>query len=193
MSTNPKTTPKVAEATPWRFSRAKMLLYEDIVGGIVTDDCVAEIVYGKRVEFQEYPFNNFKTNLKTLRNTINKNQAKADNDMEALLHDMVILAPRDPSIKLWNGSAAQKQLKKDIDEGRNNGMTTREFWTSRAEYQEWPPKKFIKHVHQVISSRKQSNYWENRTTKKKNLMKKIADIVKKPDDDDDDEANDYIF
>jgi hypothetical protein len=180
MSAKVKKEPK---PTPWRFSQAKLLLYEDIVGGLITDDCQAELVYGMRQEFQEYPFANFKNNLKTLCNTINVNQAKADNDKEALLHDMAIRPPKDPNVKVWNGSSAQKLLKKDIDEGKHDEMTTRELWASRTEYQEWPAKKIIKHVHGLTNARKNSTYWENKKNKTAKLVKTINAIVKKPDDD----------
>jgi hypothetical protein len=157
----------------------------------VSQDCAPELVYGMREEFQEYNFTNFKANLKTLHNTINTNQAKAENDKAALLHDLLVRPPKNPAVKKWNESAAQKLLKEDIEEEKHHDMTTRQLWESREEYQEWPAKKFIKHVHSWTNSCKQSTYWVNKTKKKTSLVKTITEILKKPDEDGNDETDEY--
>lgn len=193
MSSKKEKPAKKEKLTPWRYSQAKLLLYQDIVDGDITDDCDAEMAYGFREEFQAYEFKNFKNNLKTLRASINKNQGKADNDLAALLHDMAIRPPRDETVLVWHKSKAKKLLKKDINEGLHNGLSTIDVWRSRNEYQRWESKTFIKHYHQEINSRKQSNYWDNVAKKKKRFLKKITEIVAKPDSDDEDDDDNGTF
>jgi hypothetical protein len=183
---------KKTKQTPWRHSEAKMLLYKDIIDGEVTDDIEAELVYGMREEYQAYEFKNFKTNLKNLRCTINTHQSKADEDMNALFHDMHLL-PKKENTSVWHGSEAEKLLKQDIDEERNKGISTRDFWLTREEYKEFPSKKFIKHVHQGLNSRKQSKYWQHKMTKKKKFMKQIKKLVKADNDADENNEDDDAF
>jgi hypothetical protein len=68
------------DAEGWRNSKAKELLYKDIVSGEVNEDMEAEIVYGMKVEYQQYPLKNFRTNLRNLIKVVRKHQERACRD-----------------------------------------------------------------------------------------------------------------
>jgi len=51
---------------PWRNSKAKQLLQDDIIAKRVTEDMDHHAVYEMRPEFKLYNKSNFKTNLKNL-------------------------------------------------------------------------------------------------------------------------------
>ena len=55
---------------PWAKSKAKQLLREDIIAGIVNPEMNAAAVFLLRPEFQLYKLTNFRTNLKNLREAI---------------------------------------------------------------------------------------------------------------------------
>ena len=64
----------------WRQSEAKKLLQEDIKNRVVTDEMNALDVYNMRVEYQEYRYDNFQTNLRSLRKLFRLNEKQADED-----------------------------------------------------------------------------------------------------------------
>jgi len=108
--------------TPWRSSKAKQLLQEDILANKVTHDMDAKAVFAMRPEYKLYKFINFKSNLKSLINAC-KNPTK-------------------PKLK-WSTSIAKSLLKEDIINGRiKDGMDPNEVYQQRPEFQQFPLKNF---------------------------------------------------
>ena len=105
---------------PWRSSKAKELLREDILAKLVTEDMEAQSVFDMRPEYRLYKFNNFKTNLKNL-----------------------LEACKNPKKRKWATSVARHLLKEDIINGRiKDGMDPTEVYQGRPEFQQFPFKNF---------------------------------------------------
>jgi hypothetical protein len=157
----------------WRYSKAKELLYKDIVSGEVNEDTEAEIVYGMKLEYQQYPLKNFKTNLRNLINVIRKHEYRSSRDTAILMHNLKLKPPS--TVLLWNGSDAQKLLIEDHKNGwTEDGRTPKELHATRPEYQEFTLNKFRKHLTQVRRAKKARTYWM---------------YLKKDESDDNDEDN----
>jgi hypothetical protein len=147
---------------PWRNSKAKRLLYKDIVKGIVSEDAIPYEVYGMRDEYQVYKYENFVTNLKNLLRLVDKKQAFADSDEAAFNHDLAFRT----FAKGWSGSEAQKYLQEDISEGKHLTMKPKELHQTRAEYQEYSEKKFRDFIYKERDKKKQKTYWLAKKKKK---------------------------
>jgi hypothetical protein len=157
-------TTKNKEPTAWEIAKPK--LREDILNNIVTPGMGASQVWASRALYQKVPYENFRTNLNTLRKKLSIDQERVDMDMADMLHDRSIhpvnsnppnfLYPR------WDGSDAQGRLEKHVQD--KNGMIAgqqkpRHLHATEVDYQAFPVKVFQKHVHQEISSHRESNYW----------------------------------
>jgi hypothetical protein len=147
-------------AKGWRDSKAKSLLKKDLVDGTIplsNAEMDAVDVYLSRVEFTEFRFENFRSNLRALRKKIKEKKRLACEEKAALEHDRILFPKCLVNSKgepRWEGSNAEQQLKLDMDQGYHNVMTKRELWESRAEYMIFSSKIFRKHVYQEERSRK---------------------------------------
>ena len=155
--------PRKKAPPKWRGSRARELLLEDIKENIVSDDILAELVYGMRVEYKEFEFTKFKTNLNNLLKFADKCRDRADDDKAAVEHD-ALLQTYDHN--KWHGSDAEKLLEEDIKARTFDEGFPKDFWLSRPEYQQFPLEKFREHLYQGKRP-KTSGYW----MKKKEALK----------------------
>ena len=81
---------------PWINSKAKHMLREDILAGEVLDGMDPKVVYESRPEFQKFPYDRFRANLKSLHERIRKDRDRMEEDCEAYHADMsLLLALRD--------------------------------------------------------------------------------------------------
>jgi hypothetical protein len=143
-----------------RSSKAKSLLTEDLVNDTIplsNDEMDAYDVYLSRVEFTEFAFENFRSNLRTLRKKIGEKRLLALEEAEALEHDRNLFPLSEFDQRgqpRWEGSDAERLLKLDMDEGYHSILKPRELWGSRGEYQVFTRKVFRKHIYQEDRSRK---------------------------------------
>jgi hypothetical protein len=160
---------------PWK--RCKPKLQDDIVNGIVPDDWDPEKVHSFRDIYVAVNFARFKANLANLRQKMATELDRAIQDDEAFQHDedhaeSFLAASRKPK---WDGSAAQRLLKEDMDAAANANLKPAALQATRPEYAFVEPKVFRKHVHQEQRSRKESPYWskkkEDKDTNKKKQKK----------------------
>ena len=79
--------PKKPKAPKWRSSEAKKLLYEDICSSKVQPEMTGDEVFLMRAEYKLYKLENFKTNLKNLREGIANNYEKMSKDRAWYKHD----------------------------------------------------------------------------------------------------------
>jgi hypothetical protein len=111
---------------------------------------------------------NFATNLRNLRKSLQSLQDRADEDQEAVLHDLAAF-PRSPvhprGHPRFDGSAAQRLLKQLVDNGEDEGLLPKEIWLTRLEYQEFPLKVFRDHVSQERRRRYAKSFWLNKNKK----------------------------
>ena len=112
----------------------------------------------------------FRLNYYNLRDSIKKNQAKADSDSAALAHDhdRRIRPPAAETAKgcpRWDGSDAQQLLMEDVDAGLTNSLKPSKLQQTRTAYKAFSLEKFRDHIYQEQRSRTEKSYWKNRQQK----------------------------
>ena len=116
---DPNKRPKVK----WSTSEAKDLLHDDILRGTVTEDSDPNDVFKSRIEYQMFPYENFKSNLESLLDTILKDFERLQTDLAAYAHDIAIIAKirqDNPHLPIpWHRSEAKPLLEQDIDEEKH--------------------------------------------------------------------------
>jgi hypothetical protein len=146
----------------WRFSKAKELLYNDIIGGLVMEDSDYRVVFTMRPEYQQYELVNFRCNLKNLLAAVRLKQGAADSDRSSFSNDVMVLNLRNqgrPAELQWNTSEAKLLLKADITMELHKHMKPIELWRHREVYQQFSLKTFRKHIYQETRSRIETSYW----------------------------------
>jgi hypothetical protein len=151
----------------WRKSKAKKLLYLDMMEGRVTldkDDLLDDEkmtlreIYVLRPEFAEYHYSKFSGRVSALRKAINIANSRAAQDQEAFDNFKANHPPSLLSHKgyiQWQGSDAQKQVLEDIKEGLHESMAKMELWEFRSVYYEnFPLKEFRDKLNQEIRTAK---------------------------------------
>ena len=130
----------------WKKSKARALLYRDILDGRVpldTKDPQGNVImsydaiYAMRPEYGLYDRAKFPTRLNTLRDIVKDLNNRKRIDQEAFEN---YRANHEPSLQShkgypeWQGSEAQRLLLGDLEEKRHVGKTYRTVWESREEY-----------------------------------------------------------
>lgn len=150
-------------AIKWQNSNAKDLLYADIrkgkvaLTGNVTKEFVKQ-VYEMRDEYKEYDITKMAGRIKSLRNSFAENESRAKMDLEAFKNFTARNEPSEFSRHgyiQWQGSAAQRLLQQDLEDGQHNKMSKMDLWSSRVEYyRDFPLKVFRDKVYQEIRTSK---------------------------------------
>jgi len=109
----------MASPQPWRTSKAKALLVEDLEKGIVTSEMRAATVYQMRAEYKPYAFSRFSTNFRNL------------------------LAARSKPKKMkplnWKTSKAKQLLLSDLENGITiDTMSAEHIYDMNDEYKKFP-------------------------------------------------------
>ena len=133
----------------WEKSKAKQLLYKDIVAGRVplhakTADGKStmplKLIYDLRPEFKEYLYSKFSSRLSSLRKTIKERNDRAALDQEAFenykQNNTVPALFSHKGYIQWQGSDAQKLCRQDIADGLHTAMSRLDLYGSRREYYE---------------------------------------------------------
>ena len=141
----------------WKDSEAKRLLREDIIAGVVLSSITVSDVYKMRPEYEKWPFENFQTNLRSLRKKIATDYERMQTDCEAYGLDQefvkTMLSGDHQPKSLWHKSEARKLLKVDVNEGKHLQMKPSELRATRVEYLTFPLKVFRDHIYQEVDSR----------------------------------------
>ena len=118
-------------------------------------------VYQFDPEFKKFPFDNFKTNLYALRKDMKNQKTQSSLDENALEHDRKITTRTvtQHGYPFWPKSAARVSLLADLAEGRHERMKPSILWKTRLEYQEYPERVFLDHMHQELRSMRERPYW----------------------------------
>ena len=113
--------------TPWRSSRAKKVLFHDIVTRIA-DNCSGPMqIFCSRPIHQRCERTDFGTNCRNLKRSVACSVASAAATHAAVVHDLAILDARRDN-RPWRGSDAQIQLRQDVVSGRADGKTPRQVF-----------------------------------------------------------------
>ena len=126
-------------------------------------------VYEMHVEYKQYKYDRFRSNLNNLRASVKKHQARADSDSADLEHDMrlhppVTVNPR--GCQRWEGSDAERLLKEDrvkVRAGLVEARKPRELHQSRPEFQAFPLTVFRDHIYQEDRDVRARSYWLNKS------------------------------
>jgi hypothetical protein len=148
----------------WAKSEARKLLYDDLKNGAVplekNGDGVTDMdVYASRPEFAAYDWEKFSDRLKALRDIVELNITRAEDDQQAF-DDFVANNPvsyySSKGYRQWQGSEAQIMARKDIKDVNFEGMGKyRRLYNSRAlYYQEYPYEAFKDKIRQEIRTSK---------------------------------------
>ena len=149
----------------WFKSEGKLLLRNSIIAGTVTRASNPSTVHKSNPEWEKWPFENFKTNLKNLIDAVALDYARMSKDCEAYGHDLALLKevrqndPNPPPTP-WHMSAAKPLLIIDIDAKKHEKMTPMALWMTKIEYMEFPLGVFRDHIYQELNARdkKDSRY-----------------------------------
>ncbi len=164
----------------WRSSKAKALLRRLILDGVISKSDSPEHVYKLHHEFQNFKFKNFKTNLKSLHESVQKGKQASERDEIALANDIAIRGKNTHTsngVPVWVRSNAATLLEEDIRNGVHRIMDPRDLWRSRDEFQEFPLDKFRDKIYQIERKFMQRSYWLNRETQKNQMKKEVDELL----------------
>ena len=108
----------------WKDSKAKSLLRDDIMNGIVplhaTNKSSGKLldIYNMRPEYAQYSYDKFSSRLSSLRKTISVNKNRAESDRMALakyIQNHPVSTISHKGYVEWQNSIAQTQLLEDIE------------------------------------------------------------------------------
>jgi hypothetical protein len=135
-------------------------------------------IYGK-VKAQ-----NFGANWRKMKERVSRDRNRSEEDEATYLHDMTIHTLAADLPGFWDGSEAQRLLKKDIKRGRHTRYKPEMLRLKRAEYQEFELDKFRQHIYQETRADKETPYWVYKKAKKERNRRKAFGL---PIDDEEDE------
>jgi hypothetical protein len=150
--------------TPWEI--AKPLLQKHYLAGDITDDMPPFDVWVMQPEFVDVKYENFRNNFASMKRTIKKHKERATRDEAGYLHDVAIYPLAKDTPGYWDGSEAQRLLKRDIKKKRHERMKPETLWMTRPQYQEFALGKFRGHIHQELRGERETNYWIVKQRKK---------------------------
>ena len=143
------------EPDPWINSEAKAVLRQAIIEGNIPSTMPFEEVYEMCDLFKEYPRENFKTNLKNLREAIAKDYDRMAEDAEAYGHDVELRdilrqrnPPRLPPYPNWHTHEARHLLQADIATEKHKAMKPKDLYLTQTKYQDFPLDVFRDHIYQ---------------------------------------------
>ena len=112
-----------------------------------------------RPKYQRYKYNNFRNNLRKLRNDIAEDRATAIVEATAVAKHRTKYPPQsNRSWPRWPGHLAKHLLRMNIDEEKHKIQTPAELHTSRPEFRDFPLKVFRDHIYKELKAQKQNHY-----------------------------------
>ena len=154
---------KTTKHPPWGKSKGKNLLMADLQSGSIPLSGTAmsiRDIFEMRPEFAEDDPTNLKKfaqRLRSARKQVSDDKSRAASDSISLAKDRTIHPKPLTNYRgepLWDGSAAQAQLGRDMDNGVHNDMKPKELHLSNEEYTKFPLKVFRQHIYQEENRRK---------------------------------------
>ena len=145
---------------PWAEGDAKRILKRELKKGAIplnADDMAPRVVYMQHPEFADYPYEQFRDRLNDLRNKIKEKKARSTFDTHALERDRESHpkpAKNHRGEPRWEGSQAERLLKRDIDNRQHETLTPKALHNTQKEYKDYPLLVFRKHIYQEVKRRK---------------------------------------
>jgi hypothetical protein len=156
-----ETTQEDEEKEAWALSKSKAILRSGLLNGAITPAMQPKEVFNMHPkEHGKWNHQNWSNNLRNLRNAIERDRERMQNDCINCGHDLAILKEfrqKNPHTQRskWRGSKAERTLKKDVDEGKHLTLPPKKL----CNHKEWPEHRefdlvvFRKHIHQEVDSR----------------------------------------
>jgi hypothetical protein len=185
--------PQEQQNTKAAWKIAKPILEKDYLEGRATDDMQPAEVIALRPEiYGKVKATNFGNNWRAMKARFGRDRKRSEEDEVLFLHDMTIHTLAADLPGYWDGSEAQRLLKKDIERGRHTRYKPEMLRLKRPEYQEFTLDKFRKHIYQKTRVEKETPYWTYKKAKKekKKERKRRKDLGLPVDYDADDEVYD---
>lgn len=138
------------EEEAWAKSASKAILRAGLLSGEITDAMKPKQVWNLHpTEHGKWNYNNWSSNLRTLRNAVQRDRTRMQKDCIAYGHDLAIVRSlRDNSKTPWHRSAAAPLLKQDVKDGKHKEQKPKDLHKSRPEYEEFDLPAFRKHIYQ---------------------------------------------
>ena len=156
----------------WRHSRARKLLYNDIVSGAIRFDdddkplMSLQEIYAMHEDYADYLFDEFEGRLETLRLLHESYISRAEEDCDALANFIANHEVSQVTYKgyiQWQGSPAQELVIQDIDQDLHIERGYRAMYDSRQEYFKYfPYLTFKQKVRQEVRTKKYNQTLEVR-------------------------------
>ena len=180
--------PATLNKAAWVSSEARKLIAQDIIDGHIPSfgepfdtEEVFNRLYAGNAFFDDFPYDKerYKNRIVSLQTTIYTWGHWAKFDDEALMHDLALVGPppeRNIRGQLrWDGSAAQAQLKIDVDNKIDKQFETpKKFWKSNPVYYlHHDLTVFRKHIDQYKESVKEYGQTPGQAKARKKKMSKF--------------------
>jgi hypothetical protein len=154
----------------WRNSEARRILNEGLQSGDIPFDADPHALYESRLEFQAFPFNQFRERFCYIQKTIKEGKDASASDLAALISDRMNHLVQNNDVfgkkRRWEGSDAEKLLRSDVSQNFDRTMRPIELWHSRHEYYDfYPLEVFRKHIDQERETIKYYNQQRARSRK----------------------------
>lgn len=158
--------------SPWRTSRAKaklQCLLLDKSSHIHEAGLTVEQIHSSDPLFAKYAIQNFKTNYRNLKQSIEMEWTCIQFDGLSIQKDKDAF-PRQPLTQrgypFWDTHQAKTLLAEDVKQGRAKDMKPNSLRNTQTCYQDFPAPVFTKHVHQEIRRQREAVAWQDRRNKK---------------------------
>jgi hypothetical protein len=135
----------------WRDSKAKGLLYQDLLNGTVPIKARDEQnkktanlidIYNMRPEYKEYSYKKFSARLSSTRKSVAETQKRSDSDRIALIkyiENHPVSTSSHKGYAEWQDNIAQSVLLEDIENNLHITLGREELYRLRPEYYEEYP------------------------------------------------------
>jgi hypothetical protein len=162
--TNTKQTKK-KDQPDWRKSQERRMLFKSLMDdklSLELQRMSPEEIYNSHKGFAKWDLTKFKGYLEYLLQTTNHTRKQVAFEEEAFQKELKLF-PRNEltnrGYPFWGYHAANALLKDDVKSGLADELKPSDLRKSREEYQDFPSKVFLKHVHQEKRSQREAGYW----------------------------------
>ena len=137
----------------WETSKAKQLVRVGFIDDSIPLDMPLDDIRALNPEVHEkWPVDQWKRNVRNLRNAIQRDKDRAMEDWMSYqidLNTLTKIQAADNRKVPWHLSEAVKHLKRDMNEGKHLQMKPKELYMTRSAYQEYDLTTFRKHIYQL--------------------------------------------
>lgn len=145
---------------PWTGSVSRRLLLQDLRKGDIPLDPTEMSppeVYFQRPEFADFEYTRFRARLNDLRKKVTAEKNRSTFDSVALARDRLNFPKKATNHRgepRWEGSEAERLLKKDIEDGKHKNLKPKALYESQNEYMKYSLAAFRGHIYQEVQTRK---------------------------------------